>query len=99
MLSWFVSPVFVYECVLGARRWQTYAGRTAFLGALLISLTAVWLIRFPDTRGALTRNALASIGEAFFFAITGTQLVLVLLAAPAYLAASICLDKARGTLA
>jgi ABC-type transport system involved in multi-copper enzyme maturation permease subunit len=98
MALWQLSPVFVYECAQGARRWQTYAGRTAFLGALLVSLTVAWVIRFPE-RGVLGRNALAAVGEAFFFAIAGTQLAMALLAAPAYTAASICLDKARGTLA
>src|SRR5579863_6769963 len=93
------NPVFVYECALVARRWQTYVGRTAFLAALLVSLTTVWALKTPLYVGHTTLNDLARIAEGFFFAIVGTQLVLVLLAAPAYMAGSICLDKARGTLA
>ena len=42
---------------------------------------------------------MAQVGESYFFAIAGTQLVLVLLAAPAYTAGAVCLDKARGNLA
>jgi ABC-type transport system involved in multi-copper enzyme maturation permease subunit len=96
MAPWNISPVFVYESALCARRWQTYAGRTLFLGALLVSLAVVWAIKGPRDASL---NALAAVGEAFFLALSGTQLVLVLLAAPAYTAGSICLDKARGMLA
>src|SRR5581483_2584931 len=99
MVAWFLSPVFVYECVLTARRWQTYAVRTAFVGALLVSMMVVWALQVPRFGGPPRLNELARIGEAFFTAILATQLVLVLLAAPAYTAGSICLDKARGTLA
>jgi ABC-type transport system involved in multi-copper enzyme maturation permease subunit len=98
MASWTPSPVFIYECMAAARRWQTYAGRVVVLGAMLISLMVVWIIRVPTHAGPLTLNDLGRVGESFFAAIVGTQLVLALLAAPAYLSASICLDKARGTL-
>ena len=94
MISWLVGPIFVLECVLAARRWQTYAGRTAFLALLFFSLMAAWIWWVPGNN----RNALARMGEVFFCAIAGTQLVVALLAAPAYFAASICLDKARGVL-
>src|SRR4051812_34509250 len=99
MVLWTISPVFDYECAAAARRWQTYAVRAGFLCVLLLSLTVVWLKRGPGIADDLSRNALAAVGESFFFAIAGTQLVLSLLAAPAYTAGSICLDKARGTLA
>ncbi len=99
MRPWNFSPVLAYECVLVARRWQTYAARTVFLAALLVSLGIAWALRSPGIGGHLGRNTLAAIGEAFFLALSGTQLVLVLLAAPAYLAGSVCLDKARGSLA
>ena len=41
---------------------------------------------------------MAELGEWFFQAVIGTQLTLVLLAAPAATAGAICLDKARGTM-
>jgi ABC-type transport system involved in multi-copper enzyme maturation permease subunit len=99
MARWGLGPVFVYECVTAARRWQTYAGRAAFLGILLLSLTGVWATKLADDPYALSLSRLAAVGESFFYAIAGTQLVLVLLAAPAYTAGAVCLDKARGTLA
>ena len=53
----------------------------------------------PYNSSVVTLSQLAGVGETFFYAIAGTQLALVLLAAPAYTASAICLDKARGTLA
>ena len=94
-----LGPVFVSECVTTARRWQTYAGRVAFLAILLLSLTVVWVVKVPFNANVVTLSQLAGVGEVFFYAIAGTQLALVLLAAPAYTASAICLDKARGTLA
>ena len=44
-------------------------------------------------------RVLASLGQSFYIAVAGTQLVLVMLAAPAATAAAIRLDRARGTLA
>ncbi|HEX5269218.1 MAG TPA: hypothetical protein VFW33_01960, partial [Gemmataceae bacterium] len=64
---------------------------------LLASLAVVWATKVAPA-GATLSN-LAKVGESFFYAIAGTQLVLVLLAAPAYTAGAVCLDKARGTLA
>ena len=50
--------------------------------------------------GAAARRgcALAEVGERLFVAVVGTQLALVLLAAPAATAGAICLDRSRGTL-
>jgi ABC-type transport system involved in multi-copper enzyme maturation permease subunit len=98
MARWKPNPVFISECRLAARRWQTYAVRTAFLSALLVCLLVVWASRAPD-KHTLSRNELARIGESFFLALGGAQLALVLLAAPAYAAGAVCLDRARGTLA
>ena len=47
---------------------------------------------------ATTIRGLAEVGELFYVAVIGTQLTLVLLAAPAATAGAICLDRARGTL-
>ena len=41
---------------------------------------------------------LAKLGEWFFYTMAGIQISLVLLAAPAAAAGSICMDRARGTL-
>jgi ABC-type transport system involved in multi-copper enzyme maturation permease subunit len=67
------------------------------LGALS-SLLVVWAAELAFGPDALSIYRLARVGEAFFYAIVGTQLVLVLLAAPAYTAGAICLDKTSGRL-
>ena len=36
------GPVFVFESMLAARRWQHYAGRAVFVLAILIGLWIVW---------------------------------------------------------
>ena len=43
-------------------------------------------------------RGMAMLGEGFYLGFVGMQLTLVLLAAPAATAGSICLDRARGTL-
>jgi ABC-type transport system involved in multi-copper enzyme maturation permease subunit len=48
--------------------------------------------------GQSTR-AYASLGEAYFCALIGVELALVMFAAPAATAGAICLDRSRGTLA
>jgi ABC-type transport system involved in multi-copper enzyme maturation permease subunit len=94
-----LNPVFYSECVTAARRRQTYTGRVAFLAALLLSLAIVFVVELTSDPGAFSLSRLARVGESYFFAIVGTQLVLVLLAAPAYTAGAVCLDRARGNLA
>ncbi len=93
------GPVFLYESASAARRWQTYAARAAYLFVLFTSLTVVQAVKLGGDPDALRISKLAEVGESFFYAIVGTQLALVLLAAPAYTAGAICLDRARGTLA
>jgi ABC-type transport system involved in multi-copper enzyme maturation permease subunit len=99
MIRWGLAPVFFSECALLARRWQLYAGRATFLVALLASLTVVWLFTVAPEPAPVNLSELAGVGESFLFALVGSQLGLVLLAAPAYTAGAICIDKARGNLA
>ncbi len=92
-----LGPVFAYEWITSSRRWQAYALRSLFVSSLLLARVCVW----ANTRVATSVSALrylADLGEGFFLAVIGTQLVLVLVAAPAATAGSICLDRARGTL-
>lgn len=96
---WGPGPVFVYESITGARRWQVYALRSLFVLALLLSLTVVW--QSLDLRPGINRytlQQLARVGESFYYGLAGVQLALVMLAAPAATAGAICLDRARGTL-
>lgn len=93
-----LGPVFAYEWITSTRRWQGYALRSSFVLALLVALTVVWRGRMRGLDETSLRD-LARLGESFYLGVTGTQLTLVLLAAPAATAGAICLDRARGTLA
>jgi ABC-type transport system involved in multi-copper enzyme maturation permease subunit len=94
------GPVFIYEWVTSTRRWQVYALRSVFVLGLLIALLLMGIsagaARVVSAPAALA--ALAELGESLFMAVIGTQLTLVLLAAPAATAGAICLDRSRGTL-
>ena len=89
------GPVFVFECITSARRWQLYATRALFVMSLLAAMVVIWIAQVED-RSLTTARALAEVGESYFYALIGTQLALVLLAAPAFTAGAICLDRARG---
>jgi ABC-type transport system involved in multi-copper enzyme maturation permease subunit len=96
------GPVFVFESLRSARRWQVYAGRSAFVLLLLAGMTFSWLAFtpafYPGAVAGPSYQVMAKIGEWFFFALTGIQISLVLLAAPAAAAGSLGTDRARGTL-
>jgi hypothetical protein len=93
------SPVFVYEWITSTRRWQVYALRSLFVLGLLVATMLIGLSREAVESGGPARlRALAEVGERLFVAVVGTQLTLVLLAAPAATAGAICLDRSRGTL-
>ena len=97
------GPVFVYEWLTTTRRWQLYAMRALFVGAILAGLAFV-LDEITRERAALgaretvSLQELAEFGEAIYMTIATVELTLVLLAAPAATAGAVCLDKARGTL-
>ena len=93
-----LGPVFAYEWLTATRRWQMYAGRTVFVGLLLVGLVFVWINSFHERAGLTSYRAQAEIGRTFFQTLVFTELVMVMLAAPAAAAGAICLDKARGTL-
>lgn len=99
---WGLGPVFFYETVMNARRWQVYALRALFVAVLLIGFVVVWLTNLAESgqfsRTGVTLQQMSEIGEELFYAIAGIQLSVVLLAAPAATAGSICMDRARGTL-
>ncbi len=93
-----LGPVFVYEALVASRRWQGYALRSLFVGALLTALLMIWS-QSTVRSGPVTIRGLASLAENFYIGVIGTQLTLVLLAAPAAAAGAICQDRASGTLA
>jgi ABC-type transport system involved in multi-copper enzyme maturation permease subunit len=91
------GPVFAYEWLIGSRRWQMYALRSAFVLVLLVGMIIVALSNDFRYSGVSIR-ALATVGTKFSETLVGLQLALVLLVAPAATAGAICVDKARGTL-
>jgi ABC-type transport system involved in multi-copper enzyme maturation permease subunit len=93
------GPVFVYEWLTTARRWQPYAMRAGFMCAILFGMTIVQSDRPMHARGPLVSlHDMAVIGEQTYRSITAIELILILLVAPAATAGAVCLDKARGTL-
>jgi ABC-type Na+ efflux pump permease subunit len=68
------------------------------LAGLLAALAVVWWARTVE-RPARSVREKAEVGRLFCGAIMATQLAMVLLVAPAATAGSICIDRARGTLA
>jgi ABC-type transport system involved in multi-copper enzyme maturation permease subunit len=100
-LRWGPGPVFVHESIAVTRRWQLYALRSGFVLGLVGALALVWLGMWWDSAepvGSISIKKLAQAGEYFFYAISTTQLMVVLLVAPAATAGAICLDRARGNL-
>ena len=94
---WALGPVFSYEWLTGSRSPRVYATRVGFVLALLAVLVAVsWSER--DSLTLATISDFADAGASFYLGLVGTQLTLVLLAAPAATAGAICLDRSRGTL-
>ncbi len=91
------GPVFKIECVTAARRRQWFVSRFLFVLVLLLGLAVLWATRLAD-HPILTANDMVWVGEQFFYVLVGTQLVLVLLAAPALTSGAVCVDKARGFL-
>ena len=95
------GPVFIYESIAAARRWQLYALRSLFVLGLLAGMGLAWYSTVAQSgvfAGGVTIAQLAALGESFYFAIATVQLALVLLVAPAATAGAICVDRARGTL-
>ena len=95
---WGLGPVFTYESLLNARRWQVYAGRSMFVLVMLIGMAFVWFTKDQNTglpRGVVlpTYKQMARLGELFFYALVGIQISLVMLAAPAAAAGSVCMDR------
>src|SRR5437879_501397 len=89
------GPVFAFEWLMAVRRWQMYATRSILVSLLLAALVVVWN---SERVGVQNIRQMALVGEAFYQALVGTLLTLILLAAPAATAGSVCLDKTRGAL-
>lgn len=94
------GPVFAYERLAAARRWQTYGLRVFGVGCLLAAMTAIASSQDAlfQQREVKTLSEYSALGTGYFYAIMGVELALVMLAAPAAVAGAICLDRSRGTL-
>jgi ABC-type transport system involved in multi-copper enzyme maturation permease subunit len=93
-----LGPIYAYERLAATRRRQLYALRALCVAMLLAGMALVWIDWVAD-KGPLSLRAQADVGEWYFYAMIGAQLALVLLAAPAFTAGSICEDRTKGVLA
>src|SRR5438270_3189870 len=93
-----LGPVFAYECLIGARRWQVYAARSFGILAMGFGMAVVWWTH-AELGGAASIRSQAKVGEYYFYALIGVELALAMLAAPAATAGAICLDRSQGALA
>ncbi len=92
------GPVFSVESLLAARRWQVYVGRSIFVGFLLLCLSTIWGHEYEYFPVEYSYRLLVMAGERFHQLMVVVEIVLMLLAAPAAMAGSICLEKSRGSL-
>ena len=90
---WRLGPVFEFESLIAARRWQIYALRSIYVGLLLVGLTLTW---GPTDQTIKSLAEAAAIGRLLLRTVITVQLAMVLLAAPAATAGTICVDKAQG---
>jgi ABC-type transport system involved in multi-copper enzyme maturation permease subunit len=94
---WGPGPVFAVELRAAARRRQTYALRSGFVAALFVAFLVIWWVDLAG-KAEVSVNDAARVGERFYYGLIGTQLGLLLLAAPAATAGAIGDDRARGGL-
>lgn len=92
-----LGPVFESEWLTTSRKWQVYALRSLFVGVILVGMAFVY-VNSPRNTALSVLQAQALFGRFLYQTIALSQLVLVLLAAPAATAGAVCVDKARGTL-
>src|SRR5262245_52091522 len=93
-----LGPVFIYEWLTAARRWQMYALRFAAALVLLLAVYLMWTKAVPSGSYKVGHREHAIVGEALFYGFFGALLSVVMLAAPAATAGAVCIAKARGTL-
>jgi ABC-type transport system involved in multi-copper enzyme maturation permease subunit len=102
-IRWGLGPVFVFESIIAARKWQIYVLRSLFVSVLLVGICFAWNSLMARHGGIpvptpAQRHILVEFGEQLYLCVAVVQVVFVLLAAPAVTAGAICLDRARGTL-
>jgi len=93
-----LGPVFYYEWMTTARRWQMYAVRSLFIAVLLAALAVVWWRELAGVRTWHGLDVYARVGSTFGTILLTTLFALVVLVAPSVSAGAVCQDKARGPL-
>jgi ABC-type transport system involved in multi-copper enzyme maturation permease subunit len=106
-----VGSVFRLEMLLGGRRSRLYALRWTYVGWLVLQIFFLWVsfmilemqftltVRGSSPSAAVNRaSAPGVVGEWFASAFVFQQMILLLLATPAFVAGAITDEKRRGTL-
>jgi ABC-type transport system involved in multi-copper enzyme maturation permease subunit len=93
------GPVFVFELIAGARRWQMFTQRSALILLLLGVLTSVFVTEVPlGSSKQLSLAGYSALGQKLGEAVFTTQLALIILVVPAAMAMAVCSDNARSKL-
>src|SRR5947209_2735733 len=101
-----IGPVLSQELLLGSRRGRQQIFRRVYAGWLIVQLAAFYWLYLVQSNwlgatlfgGTIEREAAAEFGTQFTAVLVVQQLLLLLLAAPAYTAGAITDEKTRGTL-
>lgn len=93
-----VGPVLYMEMLLGSRRGRQYLFRWIYAGWLIAQFLFLYLIYRAGTGLTSDRNATAEFASHFVQIFVVQQLILLLLATPAFAAGAITDEKTRGTL-
>lgn len=101
-----IGPVLFQELLLGSRRGRQQVFRRVFAGWLLLQLFLFYFLYLVESNwlgakifgGDINSQAAGEFGSHFTAVLVKQQLMLLLLATPAYAAGAITDEKARGTL-
>ncbi|HLJ92081.1 MAG TPA: ABC transporter permease, partial [Gemmataceae bacterium] len=101
-----IGPVLSQELLLGSRRGRHLLFRRIYAGWLLVQLVFFYWVYLVHSNwlgsklfgGDIDAQAAGEFGSHFTAMLVGQQLVLLLLATPAYTAGAITDEKTRGTL-
>jgi ABC-type transport system involved in multi-copper enzyme maturation permease subunit len=101
-----IGPVLSQELLLGSRRGRQQIFRRVYAGWLILQLLAFYWLYLVESNwlgarmfgGDLDPQAAGEFGSRFTAVLIGQQLLLLLLATPAFTAGAITDEKTRGTL-
>ena len=98
-----VGPVLHLEMLLGGRRGRQYVFRWVYAGWLVVQLCFLYLsyrvsASWARASGSFDPNASSRFATSFVEVFVVQQLILILLATPAFAAGAVTDEKSRGTL-